>query len=196
MFMCLLKSRPRRWVLQGTLALSLCGCTRLNDYVPHHRKVGPAYKRPPAPVAPLWIDADDVRVRSREADDSHWWTVFNDAALNDLVQSAYQQNLTLREAGYRVLEARAQLGIAIGDFFPQTQVMNGDFTRRGVSVNVANRIATPQRWFSQWDYGFGLAWELDFWGRFRRAIEAADASLNASVEEYDDVLVTLIGDVA
>src|SRR5262249_41668127 len=109
---------------------------------------------------------------------------------------AYQQNLSLREAGFRVLQARAQLGIAVGELFPQTQVMNGDFTRRGVSINNANRIATPQRWFSQWDYGFGLAWELDFWGRFRRAIEASEDSLDASVENYDAVLVTLIGDVA
>src|SRR5262249_25644042 len=74
--------------------------------------------------------------------------------------------------------------------------MNGDYTRKGVSVQVANHQATPQRWFSQWDYGFALSWELDFWGRFRRAIESADDTLDASVENYDDVLVTLIGDVA
>ena len=60
---------------------------------------------------------------------------------------------------------------------------------------MANRQATPDRWFSQWDYGFGLGWELDFWGRYRRAIEAADAELDASVEDYDDVLVTLLADV-
>src|SRR5262249_29012852 len=53
-----------------------------------------------------------------------------------------------------------------------------------------------QRFYSQWDYGFNLAWELDFWGRFRRAVESADASLDASVEDYDAVLVTLLGDVA
>jgi NodT family efflux transporter outer membrane factor (OMF) lipoprotein len=178
------------------MALSLCGCTTLGEYVHNCFKVGPNYKRPPAPVAEHWIDADDVRVRSEEADDSHWWTAFNDPTLNDLVQTAYQQNLTLREAGFRVLQSRAQLGIAIGGLFPQTQVMNGDYQRKGVSIEVANRVATPQRWFSQWDYGFALSWELDFWGRFRRAIEAADDTLNASVEGYDDVLVTLIGDVA
>jgi NodT family efflux transporter outer membrane factor (OMF) lipoprotein len=147
-------------------------------------------------VAQKWIDADDVRIRSQPEDDSHWWTVFNDAVLNDLVQTAYRENLTLREAGFRVLQARASLGIAIGELFPQTQDMVGGYTRRGVSVNVANRIATPQRWFSTWDYGFGLAWEMDFWGRFRRAVEAADDTLNASVENYDDVLVLLISDVA
>jgi NodT family efflux transporter outer membrane factor (OMF) lipoprotein len=179
-----------------SLALSGAGCTPLTEYVHNGFKVGPNYKRPPAPVAQHWIDSDDVRVRSVEADDSHWWTVFNDPALNDLVQTAYRQNLTLREAGFRVLQARAQVGIAVGEIFPQTQVMNGGYSRRGVSENVANRVATPQRWFSQWEYGFGLSWELDFWGRFRRAIESADDTLDASVEEYDDVLVTLVGDVA
>jgi NodT family efflux transporter outer membrane factor (OMF) lipoprotein len=190
--------RPRlsRWALGGALALSLCGCTTLEEYVHNGFKVGPNYKRPPAPVAQRWIDADDKRVRSEAEDDSHWWTVFNDPALSDLVQNAYRQDLTLREAGYRVLQARAQFGIAVGEFLPQTQVTNGDVQAKGVSVNVANRVATPQRWFGQWDYGFGLSWELDFWGRFRRAIESAEDSLDASVENYDDVLVTLIGDVA
>lgn len=185
-----------RSILLGGLVLSICGCTSLRDYIHNGFKVGPNYKRPPAPVAQRWIDADDIRVRSEEGDDSHWWTVFNDPVLDDLVQSAYRQNLTLREAGFRVLRSRAELGVAVGEFFPQTQVMNGDAINRGVSVNVANRVATPTRWFGQWDYGFGLAWELDFWGRFRRAIEAADDSLDASVEHYDAVLVTLVGDVA
>lgn len=187
---------PARWALLGIVVASMCGCTHLTEYVRNGFKVGPNYRRPPAPVAQHWIDADDIRIRQLEVDDSHWWTVFNDPTLDELVRTAYQQNLSLREAGFRVLHARAQLGIARGELFPQTQVMNGDYTRRGVSVNVANRVATPQRWFSQWDYGFGLAWELDFWGRFRRAIEAADDTLNASVEGYDDVLVTLVGDVA
>src|SRR5262249_15314181 len=57
-------------------------------------------------------------------------------------------------------------------------------------------VLARQRYFSQWDFGFGLAWELDFWGRFRRAIESADRNLDASVADYDDVLVTLLSDVA
>jgi NodT family efflux transporter outer membrane factor (OMF) lipoprotein len=168
----------------------------MGEYIHNGFKVGPNYKRPPAPVAEHWIDASDVRVRSQEPDDCQWWTVFKDPVLNDLIQSAYRQNLTLREAGFRVLQARARLGIAIGELFPQQQTMDGSYTRRGVSENVANRVATPQRWFSTWDYGFGLAWEVDLWGRFRRAVEATDDTLDASVENYDDVLVTLLGDVA
>src|SRR5205807_9642842 len=65
-----------------------------------------------------------------------------------------------------------------------------------VSSEVANRSFIQKRFYGQWDYGFNLAWELDFWGRFRRAIESAGASLDASVENYDAVLVTLLGDVA
>jgi NodT family efflux transporter outer membrane factor (OMF) lipoprotein len=147
-------------------------------------------------VAEHWIDAADVRVRSESTDDSQWWTVLNDAVLNDLIQTAYRQNLTLREAGVRVLAARAQLAIAVGSFFPQSQQAQGGYEHVAVSGQVANRQFTPQRFFDQWSYGFGLAWELDFWGRFRRAIESADDSLDASVENYDDVLVTLLGQVA
>lgn len=182
--------------LFGVLAVGVTGCTHLREYIDNGFKVGPNYKRPPAPVAQKWIDADDKRVRSEATDANDWWAAFNDPMLDDLVQSAYRQNLSLREAGFRVLESRAKLGVTIGNFFPQTQVMTGDVMSHGVSVNVANRTATPTRWFGQWDYGFGLAWELDFWGRFRRAIEAAEDTLDSSVEDYDDVLVTLIGDTA
>ncbi len=173
-----------------------CGCTPLGEYLSNGFEVGPDYKRPPAPVASHWIDADDANVRSEDVDDSYWWGVFNDPILNGLIQTAYAQNLTVREAGFRVLRSRARLGISIGELFPQTQVMEGGYKREGVSVNVANRFATPNRWFSQWNYGFAMAWELDFWGRFRRAVQASEDVLDASVEHYDAALVTLIGDVA
>ena len=183
------------WILLAASILP-CGCTTIEDYVHNGFKVGPQYKRPEAPAAPTWINAADQRVRSEDADISHWWTAFNDPTLDELVQTAYHQNLTLREAGFRILQARAELGIAVGELFPQTQTMNGGATSHGVSVNVANRIATPTRWFGQFDYGFNMAWEIDFWGRYRRAIESKEDTLNASVENYDDVIVTLVGDVA
>jgi NodT family efflux transporter outer membrane factor (OMF) lipoprotein len=183
-------------VALGTLALAVCGCTTLHEYIDNCFKVGPNYKRPPAPVAARWIDANDVRVRSVTEDTSRWWKVFNDPFLNALILTAYEQNLTLREAGFRVLEARAQWAIAVGTIFPQTQQMGGSFAQQGLSVEVANRGFVPERWYPQWNYGFTLAWELDFWGRFRRAIESAEDNLNGFVENYDDVLVTLLSDVA
>jgi NodT family efflux transporter outer membrane factor (OMF) lipoprotein len=186
----------RRWAAAAALALSLGGCTPLHEYVRNGFKVGPNYREPPAPVAAGWIEETDPRVRKERDDLSQWWTVFNDPALVQLIDTAYRQNLTLREAGFRVLAARAQLGIAVGELFPQTQYMNGDFVQRNVSLAVANKAATPQRSFPQWDYGFGLAWELDFWGKFRRGVEQADDNFQASGDDYDAVLVTTLGDVA
>ncbi len=118
-----------------------------------------------------------------------------------MIREAYGQNLTLKEAGFRVLQARAQLDISIGNIFPQTQTADGGYTRNALSRNTANNILDfgipgVRRYFSQYNFGFNLAWELDFWGRFRRAIESNEANLQASVAGYDDVLVTLLGDVA
>src|SRR5579872_2216088 len=78
--------------------------------------IGPDFKRPPAPLASKWNDSNDADVNNGIIKDRDWWTIFNDADLNRLVGVAYQNNLSLREAGVRVLEARAQLGIAIGEF--------------------------------------------------------------------------------
>ncbi len=187
------------------LALSAltCGCTTLQEYVHNGFKVGPNYSPPPAPVAQDWIEAGDAHVRTDSDDLSKWWTVFNDPVLDDLICHAYRQNLTLREAGFRVLQARAQLAIARGELLPQSQTATGGYTRTALSIEDANaRIVTPQgvvalqQFFSTWDYGFNLSWELDFWGRIRRAIEANADNLDASVADYDDVLVTLLGDVA
>ena len=175
-----------------------CGCTSFQDYFHNGFKVGPNYERPPAPVAKNWIDADDVRVRSEADDISKWWTVFNDPALDSLICLAYQQNLTLREASFRVLQARGQLAISVGNLFPQTQTMNGNYTRSAISIETANSsfFNSGKRWFQQWNYNFNVGWEIDFWGRLRRAVESNEATLDASVEDYDDVLVTLLGEIA
>jgi NodT family efflux transporter outer membrane factor (OMF) lipoprotein len=179
-----------------SLVAALCGCTSLEEYVRNGFKVGPNYSRPRAPVAQNWIDVADKRVRTEADDQSKWWTVFKDPVLDNLVCTAYLQNLTLREAGFRVLEARAQLGIAVGNFFPQTQTSTGDFAWDATTRRTANRSFIAKAFYGQWDFGFNLAWELDFWGRFRRAIEGSTDSLDASVENYDSMLVTLLGDVA
>ena len=192
--------------LAGLLLASMLsgGCTSTNEYIHNGFKVGPNYSPPPAPVAQNWIDANDVRVRKQSDDLSKWWVVFKDPVLESLICYAYQQNLSLRVAACRVLEARAQMVIDVGNLFPQTQTATGSYTRNVVSDKVANSpfgekvtsSSQRQRWFNLGNAGFNLSWELDFWGRLRRAIESDAASLDASVENYDDVLVTLLGDVA
>lgn len=151
----------RVWLVVALILPNLTGCTSFPEYVRNGFKVGPNYGRPPAPVEPDWIDAGDKRIRDDDANIEQWWTVFNDPVLNGLVQNAFRQNLSLREAGFRVLEARAQRNIVVGEFFPQQQFNEGGYTNNGVSVNVANRQATPERFFQNWDYGFGLGWEID-----------------------------------
>jgi outer membrane protein TolC len=191
--------RPRgcpRWrpVALTIFLLFATGCTSWREYVANGFKVGPNYCRPEAPVADRWIDAAEPGVSGDPANDAAWWQTFHDPVLDSLVQVAYRQNLTLRIAGLRVLEARAQRGIAVGELFPQTQNAFGDYTRSGSSNTTATVF--PARFFDEWTTGANLAWELDFWGRFRRAIEAADANLDVSIENYDEVLVLLLSEVA
>jgi outer membrane protein TolC len=126
--------------------------------------------------------------------DAAWWQTFRDPVLDSLICTAYRQNLTLRDAGFRILEARAQRGIAAGELFPQTQQAYGSYSRVNNSLNTPS--AVPGSHFEEWTTGASLAWELDFWGRFRRAVESADANVDASVETYDDVLVLLLSEVA
>jgi NodT family efflux transporter outer membrane factor (OMF) lipoprotein len=186
--------RPGRWHILLALALLGSGCTSLQDFVQNGFKVGPNYQRPPAPLAPEWIDTQNPRVVSAPADYSAWWTVFGDPVLNDLVRTAYAQNVNLRVAASRVLEARAQRALAVGGLFPQQQTASGAFTHTQVSRNIAN--VPPHRFFDNWATGFNLSWEIDFWGKIRRAIESATDAVEASVDDYDNVMVTLIADVA
>ncbi len=199
-----------RILLLPILAVCMTGCTSLSEYIHNGFKVGPNYGTPPASVAPKWIDAADVRVRSDSDDLSQWWKVFNDPVLDDLICNSYRQNLTLREAGFRVMQARAEYGITVGEIFPQTQTISGSYNRSATSIasllgGSFGSVVSPggggsfpaiQRYINQNTVNFGLAWELDFWGRFRRAIEASSADLDASVANFEDVLVTLLGDVA
>jgi NodT family efflux transporter outer membrane factor (OMF) lipoprotein len=172
------------------------GCTSWREYIANGFKVGPNYRRPAAAVAEQWLDTGNPALNTERIHDAAWWRTFHDPVLDSLVASAYQQNLTLRVAGLRILEARAQRAIAAGELFPQAQQAFGDYTRTGISKNAIMGGFMPTRFLSEWRLGTSLAWELDFWGRFRRAIEAADANLDASVENYDDVLVLLLSEVA
>ncbi len=192
-------ARPTRFksacrVLAITVLAVASGCTGVGRWVEQGFKVGPNYCSPPAPVADNWIDYEDPDVASEPADYRYWWSVFGDPTLDQLIDTATRQNLTLQTAGMRILEARARLAIARGSLFPQIQQAYGDFLRINTSATTANVL--PVADFDIWDAGFNASWELDFWGRFRRAIESEDALLNAEIENYDNVLVILQAEVA
>jgi NodT family efflux transporter outer membrane factor (OMF) lipoprotein len=176
------------------LTVTAGGCTSLGDFVHNGFKVGPNYERPPAPLAPAWIDAQNPRVKSDSADPYAWWTLFGDPVLNDLVKTAYEQNITLRVAGTRVLEARATRAIAVGGLFPQQQSLNGSYQHTQTSRTVANVLLHPT--FDDWLTNATVSWEIDFWGKVRRSIESANAAVESSVDDYDNAMVSLIGDLA
>jgi NodT family efflux transporter outer membrane factor (OMF) lipoprotein len=175
-------------------ALCLSGCTSFSDYYHNGFKVGPDYHGACAAVAPQWIDSSDVRVRSVAADLSRWWAVFNDPALDELQHHAYNQNINLKDYATRILQARASLAIAKGEWFPQTQDATGSYQRSGSSVS--QLLPGFSKWNDRWTMGFNLQWELDFWGLYRRQILSAKANMEQSVDNYDAVLVTLMGDVS
>ena len=185
------------WGFVAVLLVSLAGCA-----------VGPDFAPPLAPVADTWLEWRNKSLQTGPEEYRDWWRVFHDPILDRLIDIAYSQNLTLLSAGTKVLQARAQLGIAIGEFWPQKQGALGTVSYNLLSQ--ANAQSSPAAGVGQsspspglkiinfWSDGIGVqaAWELDFWGKFRRGVEFTDSAYLASIASYDDVLVTLLGDVA
>ena len=180
--------------LLAAMGLSLAGCTGVREYVHNGFKVGPNYCPPAGPVAGHWIDAYDSHLRGDTQDLCRWWTVFRDPTLDQLIAHAYRQNISLKEAGFRILEARRS-GASPWEVSSR---------KPRPPAAAAQRIALPAdqvgpgfpRFYNQYSAGFNLAWQFDLWGQFRRAVEAADAQLDASVAGYDEVLITLWPHVA
>lgn len=157
--------------------------------------VGPDFKTPQVPVAPQWRAKDDPRIATQAAADTSWWKSFNDDTLNQLVDLSYQQNLSLQQAGLKIVEARAQLGVATGKAFPQLQVAFASATAQGLTEYQAAGLNLDRNFFD-YQLGFDAVWEIDFWGKYRRGIQAEAASLLATVADYYTALVSLTAEVA
>lgn len=170
-----------RWLLPIML-LALSGCT-----------LGPKYKRPPIQVPDAYrgLAAENTPQASGSIGDEKWWAVFQDTELQSLIREATLQNYDVRIAVARVLQAQAQLGITRADQLPTVTA--------GVSSSndrlPATRI-TPAFETSPSEVNLSLFWELDFWGKFRRATEAARANLLSTEWAQKAVLSTLVSDVA
>src|SRR5688572_14239604 len=116
--------RRRRLAILAIAAAAILssGCTTgFREYVHNGFKVGPNYCKPAAPVADEWIDSTNPRLVTGPMETAGWWRVFGDPVLDRLVNISYQQNITLREAGFRIAESQAQRGFAVGNLFPQQQ---------------------------------------------------------------------------
>ena len=161
--------------------------------------VGPNYRRPEvvtppsfgelAPTAPTAGRSDAVEGGTPTA----WWTTFDDQLLTSLIQRTARANLTLQQAEARVREARASRRIAAAELWPQAEA-TGSYTRErtsknGLSVGGAGKV------FNLFQAGFDANWEVDVFGGNRRAVEAADASVEAAEDDRNAFLVSLMGEV-
>jgi NodT family efflux transporter outer membrane factor (OMF) lipoprotein len=168
-----------------SLAILLVGCM-----------VGPNYVRPPVTLREEWSAAGDILLSTEHGQYKAWWKAFDDQALGRLIETAYHQNLSLQAAGVRVLEARAQLGIAIGQFYPQQQQVFWSLQYNQLSQNSILAGSSGSLKYAQDEIGVMASWELDFWGRFRRVAQSADALLYSRLADYQSALVSLTADVA
>lgn len=175
------------WVaLVAALALSACVT------------VGPDFQEPDV----AWLDEWQTdlygqigKPEEQARTDLRFWTqIFGEPALNGLVETARRENPTLRIAGLRILESRAVLGIAGSGRYPQLQQVSGAVTR--VEQDQSGGSSAEDLSFTSYRAGYDIGWELDFWGRFRRSIESANAAYFASVTSQQDVQVLLSAQVA
>jgi multidrug efflux system outer membrane protein len=171
----------------GLAAVLLSACTT----------VGPDFERPELP--PSLVDWNGGSLESLAADwpappsgqTQEWWRTFDDPVLEQLVAEAQRVNPDVRTAGLRIMEARAQLGIAGSTLYPQVQQASSEVV--GVGEHPSGAPDTTAAAFSA---GVVIGWEIDWWGKFRRGIEAADASYFASIAQYDDLQVLMAAQVA
>lgn len=156
--------------------------------------VGPDYQTPDAPLPTDWSASGDGTAEADGQRPTDWWNEFNDPTLNRLIEEAVRANQTLEAAGARVLQARAARGITAAEFFPQTQQLNAGIDNNRASGSSIN--GSGDRSFATDGVSLDAVWELDFWGKYRRAIESSDAVLLATVADYQAVMVSLLADVA
>lgn len=191
------ESRMHRYYLSAGLALAVT--------IPTGCAVGPNYKRPGVDVPPMYRGATEEASGGNESKnqptdagqaraslaDAKWWEVFEDRELQNLIRTALQNNYDLRIAADRVLEARAQLGITRADQYPSLGVGGAIADQRSPQIG-----PIPSYEVSLGQVTASAAWNLDFWGRYRRATEAARATLLASQWAQKQVMATLVANVA
>ena len=171
----------RHWLISVTL-LICTGCA-----------VGPKYKRPTVTVPEGYrgLAPDAGQQTSASLADEKWWTVFQDPQLQQLIRTALVQNYDVRIAATRILQAQAILGITRADQYPT--ITGGAST---TNTRAQRTKVLPEFESSANEVNLSLVWELDFWGKFRRATEAARASLLATEWGKRAVISSLVSNVA
>jgi NodT family efflux transporter outer membrane factor (OMF) lipoprotein len=194
-------------------AAALAGCA-----------VGPDYKPPQVKTPAQYVGAATTQPATQSTTTAApvlnaWWTTFNDPVLDRLMEQAKQSNLDLRIAEARLREARAQRGVVSADYYPTLDATAGYSRSKssrnsfpggvstgagagtgtggtGVTGATSGSSASLGQERDLWQAGFDAAWEVDVFGGVQRSVEAADADIEASTAELQNVLVSLLGEVA
>jgi len=177
-----MKAKTGKFVA-SLLILLISGCT-----------VGPNYKKPAVPAPPEYRGASAEQIAKSQAasfGDQKWWDIFQDDVLRDLIKTALKQNYDVRIAAARILEARAQLGITRADQLPSVSA-----SASSVNERVAQSVRLPSFETTINQVSVSASWELDFWGKFRRATESARANLLSQEWAQRQVISSLVSDVA
>jgi multidrug efflux system outer membrane protein len=180
----------KRYALAGLFCLVVCGCMT----------IGPDYKRPALQSPAGWAELKADQQPIGDLDQTAWWKAFNDRLLERLISEAINNNLDIKQAQARIVQARAEAAQAGASLWPQVSA-GGSVTRSDASQNAMGTTGAPvgsgtTSPHTNYKAGFDASWELDVFGGTRRSIEASQARLDASREDLNATLLTLLGDVA
>jgi len=171
--------------MRALLALTLAGALSCT--------VGPDYERPKVEMVDTWLTG---KAEAASLADVNWWELFGDPVLNDLIRIALRENFDVRLALERVAEVRARLGFVKADLYPRVDAAASagvvHASRR--SSRLATLIQDPE--YQTYELFGALSWELDLFGRIRRATEAEEAQLAAAEENRRGVVVSIIAEVS
>ena len=166
-------------------AVALAGCT-----------VGPDYKRPTLEMPNTWRFEEAA---AKDTANSAWWGQFDDPVLNELIQISLQENKDVRIAAARVEQFLGQYGTTRAAFFPQVY-LGASASRQQASLITGpmplENSGNADRIYNNYEIYLNASWEIDFWGKIRRATEAARANLLGSEEARRAVVLTLVTSVA
>lgn len=169
-------------------AFALQACTNL----------GPDYEEPQVEWLDEWqtdLYGQALPEGTTEEDLDFWWQAFNDPILNGLIETAREENSSLQIAALAIVRSRALLGISTGSQYPQVQQASGSWGRADSWPTEGDNSGDNSN-LNAYNADFSVGWEMDFWGRWRRSIESADAAFFASITNYQNAQVLLSAQVA
>lgn len=195
--------RLRYFALAAILAAAIAGCTVGPDYRPPPVSVPPSFAAPSVSASPASSDKAQLEHAGVPINLTQWWTSFDDRVLNSLVERTIQANLNLEIALTRVQEARTMEAVAMGEALPSVGASAAagagtghDFTDGRVASPLTSAVDTQGVRHVRQAGGFDAVWEIDLFGKFRREIEAAHADAEAAAAARNEVLITVVADVA